>query len=391
MLLGSSSEGDGLPVRAVLPRSSAEIAGVQAGDVLTHLDHNPVVDLIETRKLLRAFVPGDPLVLGIRRGADAFAVETEVVPLPEERYEGARVELGQIDVRGASLRTISVVPTGTGPFPVVYFLPGAHWASEEYPFEPEHPVPALLGALASAGVASVRVERSGVGDSSGPSCTRVDFETELASYRAGLVDVLERPWAASGRVFLVAHSLGAMVAPLVARPTSLAGVVVYAAGALPISRALVDAVVRHAVLSGEHVPSPRTERIKELIRAVVCDGKTPAAVFAERPDLAAGAPSHFTGDQAYGRIVGFYHQLERAPVEDAYRRLGAPALFVHGGRDWITSAADSEALAGHVGAGATVMEIPSADHFMSDASDGAPPHLCPDVRDAVVDWIRRRM
>src|SRR5262249_53929427 len=154
---------------------------------------------IETRRLLRAFVPGDPLVLGIRRGVGALVLDAEVVPLPEERHEGARVELGQVDVGAASLRTISVVPLVKGPVPVVYFLPGAHWASEEYPLEPEHPVPALLGALARAGVGSVRVERSGVGDSSGPSCTQVDFETELGGYRAGLDFVVGRPWVAQGR------------------------------------------------------------------------------------------------------------------------------------------------------------------------------------------------
>jgi pimeloyl-ACP methyl ester carboxylesterase len=377
-------------VRAVLPRSSAELAGLKDGDFLTHLDLNPVADLVEARRLLRGLVPGDPLVVEVERDGRPLALHTVVVPFPEERHQGANVELGQLDVGETSLRTVSLVPEGPGPFPVVYFLPGAHWASEEYPLEPENPVPALLGALARSGVASVRVERSGVGDSSGPSCTRVDFETELSGYRSGLDFVRARPWAAPDRILLFAHSLGAMLAPLICRD-GVAGLVAYAAGALPISRALVDAVVRYGALSGPGAPPARTERISRLIRAVVCEQKTPEAVFAERPELAEGAPAHFAGDQAYGRIVSFYHQLERAPVEEAYRSLAVPALFVHGARDWICTAADSTALASYVGASANVLQIAGADHHMSDAPSGGPTRLCPAVRDAILDWVHHRL
>src|SRR5204862_1262354 len=104
-----------------------------------------------------------------------------------------------------------------------YFLPGAHWASEEYPLQPDHPVPALLSALAGAGVASVRVERSGIGDSQGPSCTRVDFETELLGYRAGLRLIQSCGWADGRRIFAFGHSLGAMVPPLLAEAGARAG------------------------------------------------------------------------------------------------------------------------------------------------------------------------
>jgi pimeloyl-ACP methyl ester carboxylesterase len=385
-LASAASPGGGLPVRAVLPRSSAAVAGLVAGDVLTHLDANPIVDLAEARKLLRGLVPGDPLVLGVTRGGRALSLDALVVPLPEERHEGANVVLDQIDGEAGSLRTVSVVPRGAGPFPVVYFLPGAHWASEEYPFEPEHPVPALLGALAQAGIASVRVERSGVGDSSGPSCTDVDFATELAGYRAGLAFVRERPWAARDRVLLLAHSLGGMMTPLVARD-GVAGVVVYAPSALPISEALVGALVRHAALSGEK--PARTERIAALIRAVVQGGKTPVEVFAECPELAEGAPAHFECDHCYGRICSFYHQLEGAPIAEAYGELRIPLLFVHGGRDWICTAADAAALAARAGPSASVAEIPEADHHMSDAPKGAPPRLCSGVREAVLAFVRR--
>jgi len=268
-------------------------------------------------------------------------------------------------------------------------LPGAHWASEEYPLKPAHPVPALVGALARAGFATVRVERSGLGDSQGPPCTRVDFETELNGFRAGLQYILGQDWIDRENVFAFGHSLGAMVAPLMASTKELAGIACYAASAIPISEALVGAILRHAEAMSPTDPGfpERAEGIAELIRLVVCDEQEPEAVLAERPDLAAVAPAHFTGDQAYGRIARFYHQLERADVAAAWRNLDVPALLVHGERDIICTADDSRTIAVFVGSRAAFVELPAVDHQMSDAPDGAE-RLAPALRDTLVAWFR---
>jgi pimeloyl-ACP methyl ester carboxylesterase len=255
-------------------------------------------------------------------------------------------------------------------------------------------VPALVGALAQAGFATVRVERSGLGDSQGPPCTRVDFETELDGFRAGLRSILGRDWVDRGNVFAFGHSLGAMVAPLVASTKELAGVACYAASAIPISEALVGAIRRHAQAMSPTDPGfpARAEGIAELIRLVVCDENEPGAVFAERPDLDAVAPDHFDGDQAYGRVVHFYHQLEHAEIAAAWRGLDVPALFVHGDRDIICTAEDSRAIAALVGAKATFVDLAGVDHQMSNAPGGAE-RLAPALRDTLVTWFgqnRRR-
>jgi len=328
-------------------------------------------------------------LLDVLRDGQPVRFATSVAAFPVEHHAGARVELSDVDTGSHLLRAISVVPDSTGPHPCVYVLPGAHWASEEYPLKPEHPVPALVGALARAGFATVRVERSGLGDSQGPPCTRVDFETELHGFQAGLQSILERDWVDPENVFAFGHSLGAMVAPLIASTKELAGIACYAASAIPISEALVGAIRRHGEAMARTDPGfpARAEGIAELIRLVVCDENESEAVLAERPDLAAVAPAHFTGDQAYGRVARFYHQLERVDVAAAWRGLGVPALFVHGGRDIICTAEDSRALADLVGSGATGVELPGVDHQMSDAPDGAE-RLAPALADTLVEWFR---
>ena len=382
-----------LEVKHVAAGSSAQEAGVLPGDRLTHIDRNPTNDLAEVRLLLRELRAGDPLELGVRRAERELVLTTTVAPHPLEQYAGARCVLDQVEVKGHWLRTLCVVPDGSGPFPVVYYLPGAHWASEEYPLVPEHPVPALIGALASAGVATFRVERSGLGDSQGPPCTRVDYEGELAGYRAGLEFLARAEWADASRLMLLGHSLGAMHAPRLAEQVDVCGVVTFGAGAVPISEALIGAIRRHAQLqlgAGEQVRA-RGRQIAELIRLVVCEGQTPAQVFAARPDLAAVAPDHFSGDEAYKRVVRFYHQLEAVDITASWRRYRGPVLALHGSADYVATAQDAERIAAWVGARARHRELPGVDHQMSDALRGAPLRLASAMREVVLEWVAERV
>src|ERR1041385_6970294 len=82
----SPTSGGGLLVRAVAPQSSAAAAGVCAGDVLTHLDENPAVDVLEVRHLLRALRAGDPLLVDVRRDGRPMRFEARVAAFPVEEH-----------------------------------------------------------------------------------------------------------------------------------------------------------------------------------------------------------------------------------------------------------------------------------------------------------------
>src|SRR5262249_48027218 len=76
-----------------------------------------------------------------------------------------------------------------------------------------------------------RTEKAGVGDSSGPACSALDYETELAHHRAALAQLLSRPDVDPQRVVIYGASMGATYAPLLAADRDLAGVVVWGGGA----------------------------------------------------------------------------------------------------------------------------------------------------------------
>jgi serine protease Do len=67
-------------VAAVLPRSRAERAGLQVGDVLTEVNGRPVVTLAAVRQALLAAGPDGPLPLIVRRDRERVMVTLEPIP-----------------------------------------------------------------------------------------------------------------------------------------------------------------------------------------------------------------------------------------------------------------------------------------------------------------------
>ena len=67
-------------VAAVLPRSRAERAGLQVGDVLTEVNGRPVVTLDAVREALLAAGPDGPLPLVVRRDRERVPVTLPPVP-----------------------------------------------------------------------------------------------------------------------------------------------------------------------------------------------------------------------------------------------------------------------------------------------------------------------
>lgn len=359
--------GPGLHVRAVQYGSPAHHAGARVGDRLIAINGEPIDDMATARRLLRDLQSQTRLHFAVVRGGETFELIGEIHPLPLEQHAGGTVLLDEVVVGTDRLRAIVLVPDLPGPHATLYYLPGAHWASEEYPFDTAQPVPALLGHLARCGIASLRIDRFGMGDSEGPPCTEVDFVRELAGYHAGL-DLLKRAsWCDPERVFFCGHSLGAMVAPLLANdlPTGvdLRGVITFGASAIPISRGLTAALQRYGEKQ-PRVPEATIVRQAELLRLIVEHGRTPAQALRERPDLADVAPEHFTDTSIYRRSVAYYHQLETQPLSAAWTRIEAPVLALHGANDWICSFEDSQHVAALAPRG-SALSVPNTDHHLS--------------------------
>jgi serine protease Do len=73
----------GVLVHGVEPGSPAEKAGLRIADVLLTIDDDVIGSTEEYRSLLRTYTPGDPLRLGILRGAEPLEIVLTLKALPE--------------------------------------------------------------------------------------------------------------------------------------------------------------------------------------------------------------------------------------------------------------------------------------------------------------------
>ncbi|HEX3458528.1 MAG TPA: alpha/beta hydrolase, partial [Candidatus Baltobacteraceae bacterium] len=114
----------------------------------------------------------------------------------------------------------------TAPRPGVLFIGGIGCFSIDDAGNSQDPYLRLAHDLSRAGFVTMRLEKSGVGDSQGPACRSVDFAGEERSYVAALDALRGDPRVDSRRVFLFGHSIGTIVAPLLAKRERVAGVIV---------------------------------------------------------------------------------------------------------------------------------------------------------------------
>src|SRR3954465_12579633 len=136
-------------------------------------------------------------------------------------------ELGWLPVRAYELRWILTRPRAAGRHAAVLFLPGLGARSLAAPLAAAHPrdgYASLLKSWSDAGFVTARVEHSGVGESGGPPYEDADLGSELDGYREALAELSRARFVDPSSVFLFGHSLGGVVAPILAAEASAAGV-----------------------------------------------------------------------------------------------------------------------------------------------------------------------
>ena len=328
-------------------------AGLAVGDAIAGIDGALVVpDPRELVRSMRAKRVGDAIALSIVRAGAKQTVERTLTlaPLPTESFEGALTELAHVSLGTHRLRTIVTRPLAgeTGARrAALLILPGLDATSMEHPLEPDLPTRALVRALVDAGTVTMRVERSGVGDSEGPPCAETGLDEELATHDAAIEALLARGDVDPARIFLFAPSFGGMIAPLLARTRALAGIVVFGSSARPWDDCVMSTMIRQKKLAGTP-PSelaPFVARWAELVSLVVREGWTPEDAFRELPHLRACRSRDAEGRTLFGRDVALFQRLVQHDLVAAWRAVRCRVLVLHGEHDWVSSLDEAREIA----------------------------------------------
>jgi pimeloyl-ACP methyl ester carboxylesterase len=388
-------------VRAVVPDSPADGAGLRTDDVVVEIGRRPVASPGEAIAALKSFRVGDGVEVVVRRGPERLAKQLTLDrPLPVEASNRFDVAYLAIHSGEARLRGIVTRPRTPGKHPAILYVQEAGCRSIDE-FAVESARKQLLYRLTEKGHVTLRVELSGVGDSDGGTpCEQLSLGAEAGDFAAALRALQALDYVDARRIVLVGHGLGATVAALVTAEVPAAGIVAFGACARPWLECAVERVRREGVVAGRP-PGDTEARARATARfwaAVLFEGKT-----AEEALGATGQPrTRLDAEdvELAGRSAGFWRELSDLPLARSWDASGVPLLALWGEADYVASADDARFLLSAVNASragtATLRPLPSVDHAFGQASSmrdsarqGMSAPLNPVVADAIDEWARR--
>ncbi|MBI2426115.1 MAG: alpha/beta fold hydrolase [Candidatus Hydrogenedentes bacterium] len=372
---------DGAYVARVLDGSAAAAAGFQAGDIFVALDGRPLSGPHADRQaadIIHALRAGDTIEVTYLRAGKTAQQPATLNPIALETSPAHTVRYDAVDVDGVRQRVLFTTPPGDGPFPVVFYIQGLSCSSVEFPFaENKGPIVQFLEGLSAAGFATLRVEKSGVGDSEGTPCADIDFATELKGYEAACAWLRTQPDA--GPVFLFGHSMGGVFAPLVAQSQGVRGIMVFGTITAPLKTYFLENDVRQSKLrkaTSEYM-TQQAKLVTRFLEGLLDRNESPGQILAKdaafKPflEIRDADETHF-----HERHMEFWRQLNAINVLEEWKKTEQPVLVLWGQCDVPASQSDHVKLAETLDR-ATYVEIPHMGHGFDQA-------------DSMLDSLRQR-
>ncbi len=206
---------------------------------------------------------------------------------------------------------ILTVPTGDGPFPAVVLLAGSGPQDRDETIGPNHIFKDIAEGLSTRGIVVLRFDkRTYAYKTLDPQ--KVTVEEEIIEDGVAAVNLLRAQRnVARDKIFVLGHSLGATIAPNVAKKAwPVAGIVMMA----PSGRKLPAIIVQQMRYLGQVSP----KQLAQLQRQAdeISAHKMPPAQF------------------FFGAPANYYYDLDARDEVAVARSLDVPILILHGSRDY---------------------------------------------------------
>lgn len=358
-------------IRAVVPGSAAAAAHLGAGDVIRSIGGQPVTSSGSVVQAVRQTPAGTTLGLVIARRGSEQAVRVTVGAPANEDDPAVRTLYSSVVIQGSVRRTLVDVPKKLrGRAPAVLLIGGIGCFSVDVAANPEDGYLRVARDLARAGFVTLRLEKSGVGDSQGPPCRDVDFHDESAGYAVALAALRSDPNVDPAHVYLLGHSIGTLIAPRLALEQRVAGVIVSEAVGRTWFEYELQNLRRQLELGGN--PSDvvdRTLQSKERCMHRLLIAREPE-VQIERDE-----PDCSQRNGIYPVAAPYMQEVAALNVIEPWTRINVPVLVVYGTSDYVVPLDDHERIAEVVNHGhpdlATLRTVDAMDHNLQIAATPA--------------------
>jgi uncharacterized protein len=308
---------------------------------------------------------------------------------------------------GIELAGTLTLPAGPGPHPAAILISGSGPQDRNEQVFGHRPFLVLADHLTRLGIVVLRYDDRGWGESGGSyaEATTADFATDA---EAALHYLEGREEVDAGRIGLIGHSEGGVIAPLVATQTDAVAYVVMIAGPGVRADSLLllqaEALNRASGATQEQIAANR--ELQKQLFAVAISAATEAELDAEVRQIFAKLAPGVTGAALDAQVASvtspwmrWFLAYDPAPV---LRELLIPTLAVNGSNDLQVLAepnlsAIEAALTAAGNPDFTIVELEGLNHLLQTSDTGLVTEysrieetIAPLALETIGDWIVRR-
>ena len=395
---------DGVYVRNVFDNSSAKTSKIKTSDIIYAVDGQKIKGVSSFITKLKNYNSGDVIDIMVFRNGYNIQKSLTLTPFPLESNPRFETLYSSIQTEHSKQRTIITKPKGKGPFPAIMLIQGVGCNSQEHPFEATKGVNySLIDSLTMAGYVTMRIEKSGVGDSKGKSCQEIGFHEDVEGFIKGIRSLKEQTFVDAGKTAIIGFSMGGVIAPIIENKEKTKGIIVYGTVSsnwieyelantrrqYPLNHSSMDSLAFFMRL--EH------QRLNDFYVAKMNKNQ----ILAKYSDQ-----KHWIEDQmnAYPQHYSYFQEVADLNISDFWNNSTCNVLAVHGKYDFVSDSRDHLQIASitnrnRSGSG-THVELENADHWLkyvtSDADSkskvGVPnPQYNYEFIKLCIDWLENNI
>jgi photosystem II stability/assembly factor-like uncharacterized protein/pimeloyl-ACP methyl ester carboxylesterase len=363
----------GCKVVQVVRGTSVELK-LQEKDLITKIGEQTFKSSDEFIRQFLTYEPGKEIQLSVLRGKKKLTLKAKVIARPYETDDNATVIYDEAAYKGGQLRVIINKPLKENKMPAMLFIPGYTCSSIDE-LTNDHPYKRIVDAYVDAGYVTLRIEKSGLGDSKNtPPCESCDLMDEIENFEVGLKKMKSLPYVDTNQIIIVGHSMGGIIAPAISAKHQVAGVVVYGTTAKSWFEYQIEMYRVQNALAGMNPIEVEQSVIAQYdlnYRYFVKKEKLEDLAKDAQSDSVLRASWGYDGKgKIYSRNAEYWRQIQDYPHLENWKNTTAKVLVQFGESDFQAfSKDDHEQILNTVNyfhpGNATLMTYPSTDHYFA--------------------------
>jgi photosystem II stability/assembly factor-like uncharacterized protein/dienelactone hydrolase len=355
-------------------RGTSVALKLQEKDLIVKIGNSTFASTAEFNQQFLTYSPNQEVQLTVLRGKNKLVLKAKAVARPYETDDNATVIYDEAPYKGGQLRVIINKPIKENKMPAMLFIPGYTCSSID-DLSNNHPYKRIVDAYVDAGYVTLRIEKSGLGDSKNtPPCESCDLLDEIENFEVGLKKLKSLPYVDSNQIIIVGHSMGGIVAPAISAKNKVAGVVVYGTTAKSWFEYQIEMYRVQNALAGMNPIEVEQSVIAQYdlnYRYFVKKEKLEDIAKDTKADSILRTSWEYDGKgKIYSRNAEYWRQIQDYPHLENWKNTKAKVLVQFGESDFQAfSRADHQQIVNTVNyfnpGNASLMTYPSTDHYFA--------------------------